>query len=68
MISCFRREVDENRALKTAYRSLQMGPIGCTETSVRDYHHTLRNVPEQPSSLPSDARFQGHKSPEPPKP
>jgi hypothetical protein len=24
-----------------------MGPIGCPETSVKDYHSTLRNTPEQ---------------------
>jgi hypothetical protein len=23
-----------------------MGPIDCPETSVKDYHHTLRNIPE----------------------
>ena len=27
-----------------------MGPIGCTETSVRNYHHSLRNNPEGCSS------------------
>jgi len=26
---------------------LKMGPIGCTETSVRNYHHTLRNITEE---------------------
>jgi hypothetical protein len=26
---------------------LKMGPIGCPETSVRDYHYTLRNIPEE---------------------
>ena len=24
-----------------------MGPIGCIETSVSNYHHTLRNIPEE---------------------
>jgi hypothetical protein len=24
-----------------------MGPIGCPETSVKDYHSTLRNIPEE---------------------
>jgi len=24
-----------------------MGPIGCPETSVRKYHYTLHNVPEE---------------------
>ena len=28
-----------------------MGPIGCPETSVRDYHSTLRNIPEQRGSV-----------------
>jgi len=26
---------------------VKMGPIGCPETSVRNGHHTLRNVPEE---------------------
>jgi hypothetical protein len=25
----------------------KMGPIGCPETSVKDYHSTLRNIPEE---------------------
>jgi hypothetical protein len=29
---------------------LKMGPIDCPETSVRNYHHSLRNNPEQRSS------------------
>jgi len=28
-----------------------MGPIGFLETSVRNYHHTLRNIPEERRSL-----------------
>jgi len=24
-----------------------MGPIGCPETSVTNYHSTLRNIPEE---------------------
>jgi len=28
----------------------RMGPIGCPETSVRHYHHLLRNNPEGRSS------------------
>jgi len=28
----------------------KMGPIGCTETSVRNYHYSLRNIPEERSS------------------
>jgi hypothetical protein len=27
----------------------KMGPIGCPETSVRNYHHSLRNNPEERS-------------------
>ena len=27
--------------------TLQMGPIVCPETSVRNYNYTLRNVPEE---------------------
>ena len=30
--------------------NLKMGPIGCPETSVRNYHHSLRNNPEERSS------------------
>jgi hypothetical protein len=26
---------------------LKMEPIGCLETSVSNYHYTLRNIPEQ---------------------
>jgi len=28
-----------------------MGPIGCPETSVRNYHYLLRNNPEECSTL-----------------
>jgi hypothetical protein len=27
-----------------------IGPIGCPETSARNYHHSLRNSPEERSS------------------
>jgi hypothetical protein len=30
--------------------SLKMGSIGCPETSARNYHYTLRNIPEERSS------------------
>jgi hypothetical protein len=30
--------------------TLRMGPIGCPETSVRNYHYSLRNNPEERSS------------------
>jgi len=37
--------------LKTVYLShLKIGPIGCFETSVRNYHYSLRNCPEERSS------------------
>ena len=29
----------------------QMGPIGCPETSVRNYHYSLHNNPEERSSV-----------------
>ena len=32
---------------KGSQRPLKMGPIGCPETSVKIYHSTLRNIPEQ---------------------
>ena len=28
---------------------LKIGPIGCPETSIRNYHHSLRNYPEERS-------------------
>jgi len=31
---------------------LKVGPIGCTQTSARNYHHSLRNIPEEYSSHP----------------
>jgi hypothetical protein len=68
VISGFRHGVDENCALNTNYLAHQMGPIGCYETSVRDYHHTRRNIPDQPSSLLSNACFQERSLRKPPKP
>ena len=29
-----------------------MGPIGCPETSIPNYHYTLRNIAEERRSLP----------------
>ena len=56
-ISDFNREVDENCALLGCYSSSgvqkrildpwKMGPICCPETSVRNYHYSLRNSPEE---------------------
>ena len=37
----------ENRPI---IRTLKMGSIGCPETSVRNYHYSLRNNPEKGSS------------------
>jgi hypothetical protein len=62
LISDFLLEVEENCALLGHYaassgnsfldsRILKMGPIGCTETSVRNYHYSLRNDPEERSYL-----------------
>jgi len=34
---------------------MQMGPIGCPETSVRNYHCSLRNSPEQRRQIPISA-------------
>jgi len=31
--------------------TLKMGPISCPETSVRNYHYSLRNNPEERNSL-----------------
>jgi hypothetical protein len=60
VISGFRREVDEKCVLLLYYTAsggnllpaqpscpLKMGPIGCLETSVRNYHYLLRNNPEE---------------------
>jgi hypothetical protein len=34
------------------FLALNMGPIGCPETSARNYHHSLRNSTEELSSQP----------------
>ena len=31
------------------FLTLRVGPIGCHETSVRNYHYSLRNKPEERS-------------------
>ena len=31
-----------------------MEPVGCPETSVRNYHYTLRNIPEENSNTSAD--------------
>ena len=53
VISGFRREADEKCALLGCYAS-NTGNfllIGCTETSVRNYHYLLPNSPEERSYL-----------------
>jgi hypothetical protein len=35
------------RRMVILYRRLKMGPIRCPEISVKDYHSTLRNTPEE---------------------
>ena len=57
-----RREVILYRRFGTTYRfhlqgsrdssslTFKMGPIHCPETSVKDYHSTLRNIPEEQRS------------------
>ena len=64
VISGFRRKVDKNcafwtitqltvvipyRRFGTTYRS-QLQPKGCPETSVRNYHYSLRNSPKEHGS------------------
>ena len=44
MMTGFGRKVDENCSL------LDMGPIGSPETSVRNYHYSPCNNPEERSS------------------
>jgi len=38
------------RELRSSGLNLRMGPVGCPETSVRNYHHCLRNSPEERGS------------------
>jgi len=40
---------------------LKMGPILCTETSVRNYHYTLCSIPEKRSYLPRGGSLKLHK-------
>ena len=35
------------------FLTFEMGPIGCPETSVINYHYSLRNNPEEHSSVPT---------------
>jgi len=37
------------RVVVISYRRFGSGPIGCTETSVRNYHYSLRNNTEEHS-------------------
>jgi hypothetical protein len=49
VIWCFRREVDEKCVLLSYYAASSGNflPIGCPETSVRNYYYSLRNNPEE---------------------
>ena len=40
----------ESRIFFLDFLPLKIGPICCSETSGRNYHYTLRNVPEEGSS------------------
>jgi len=53
----FRREVDENcatlgyqAACNSNLPTFREKPTGCTETSVSNYHYTMRNSPEERST------------------
>jgi len=52
-VAVFITDVSGNtyRVPSSRYRPLKKGPIGCPETSVRNYHYTLRNSSEERSSL-----------------
>ena len=40
-------EVSGKPIVTSSLCPFKMGPIGCPETSVRNYHYTLRNNPEE---------------------
>jgi hypothetical protein len=40
---------------------LKMGPTGCPETSVRNYHYTLCNNPEERNFLLCGGSLKSHK-------
>jgi hypothetical protein len=42
--------VPSSRVIFKGQRPLTLGKIGCPETSVRNYHHMLRNITEERSS------------------
>jgi len=44
VVTPYRRFGRTNRSHLQGSRPLKMGPIGCTETSVRSNHDTLRNI------------------------
>jgi len=52
IFSCHFHETQtvENCALFCVITRLRMGPIGCPEKSVRNYHYSLRNTPDECSS------------------
>jgi len=52
MISGFLREVYGTALFWVITQRVVVIPIGCAATSVRNYHYSLRNNPEERSSLP----------------
>ena len=40
-----------NLSVPSSTRPLKMGPIGCPQISLRDYHYSLHNNPEERSSF-----------------
>jgi len=45
-------------------RPLKMGPISCSETSIRNYHYSLRNSPEEGSIQGPDDLYLFDKPPD----
>jgi hypothetical protein len=59
--------VQESKRILDSW-TLRMGPIGCLETSVRNYHYSLRNNPKEHSSLVSSSFTTRILLPAPPSP
>jgi hypothetical protein len=49
LLQTYRSHIQGSRIQEHSW-PLKMGPIGCPETSVRNCHYTLRNMPEECSS------------------
>jgi hypothetical protein len=43
----FKGPEDQEEEKRKKEKTLKMGLIGCPETSAKDYHSMLRNVPEE---------------------